>query len=95
VTTTFRPAAYGLTGPNGAGKSTFMKLLTGGSRAARTARPAKIGVLRQDQCVRRVIDTVAPPPVERPRERELLYAKSDDAEACASASRGHRRRRDG
>src|SRR5881409_1570162 len=54
---------YGLTGPNGAGKSTFMKLLTGDRAPQRgdVARPAKLGVLRQDQFVFdrfRVIDTV-------------------------------------
>ncbi len=54
---------YGLTGPNGAGKSTFMKLLTGEVPAQRgeVTRPAKVGVLRQDQFAFdrfRVIDTV-------------------------------------
>ncbi len=64
VTTTFSAGRrYGLTGPNGAGKSTFMKLLTGELAAQKgsVSRPAKVGVLRQDQFVFdrfRVIDTV-------------------------------------
>jgi ATPase subunit of ABC transporter with duplicated ATPase domains len=64
VTTTFSTGRrYGLTGPNGAGKSTFMKLLTGELTAQRgeVVRPAKLGVLRQDQFAFdqfRVIDTV-------------------------------------
>jgi len=52
VTTTFSSGRrYGLTGPNGAGKSTFMKLLTGELTPQRgtVTRPAKLGVLRQDQ----------------------------------------------
>src|SRR5579862_172204 len=54
---------FGLTGPNGAGKSTFMKLLTGELTPQRgeVVRPAKLGVLRQDQYAFdqfRVIDTV-------------------------------------
>ena len=52
VTTTFSPGRrYGLTGPNGSGKSTFMKLLTGETppQKGNVARPAKVGVLRQDQ----------------------------------------------
>src|SRR3954462_9802230 len=54
---------YGLTGPNGAGKSTFMKLLTGEIPPQRgeVTRPAKVGVLRQDQFAfdrYRAIDTV-------------------------------------
>ena len=64
VTTTFSAGRrYGLTGPNGSGKSTFMNLLTGAQppQKGTVVRPAKIGVLRQDQyqfdqC--RVIDTV-------------------------------------
>jgi ATPase subunit of ABC transporter with duplicated ATPase domains len=86
VTTTFSAGRrYGLTGPNGAGKSTFMKLLTGEQPPQRgtVVRPAKVGVLRQDQFAFdqfRVIDTVI---MGNHRlwsalqERELLYAKSD------------------
>src|SRR5205809_2426300 len=85
VTTTFSAERrYGLTGPNGAGKSTFMKLLTGEQPPQRgtVTRPAKIGVLRQDQFAFdafRVIDTVV---MGNRRlwaaleEREGLYAKS-------------------
>jgi ATPase subunit of ABC transporter with duplicated ATPase domains len=64
VTTTFSDERrYGLTGPNGAGKSTFMKLLTGELTPQRgtVVRPAKLGVLKQDQFAFdafRVIDTV-------------------------------------
>src|SRR5476649_1633663 len=64
VTTTFSSGRrYGLTGPNGAGKSTFMKLLTGEIPAQRgvVVRPAKVGVLRQDQFAFdqfKVLDTV-------------------------------------
>ena len=64
VTTTFSDGRrYGLTGPNGAGKSTFMKLLTGelDPQQGTVVRPAKLGVLRQDQYAfdsYRVIDTV-------------------------------------
>src|SRR5213078_1596489 len=64
VTTTFSEGRrYGLTGPNGAGKSTFMKLLTGEQplQKGTVARPAKLGVLRQDQFAFdriRAIDTV-------------------------------------
>ena len=76
---------YGLTGPNGAGKSTFMKLLTGGVDPQRgtVVRPAKLGVLRQDQFAfdsYRVIDTVI---MGNQRlwsalaERDALYAKPD------------------
>ena len=52
VSTTFSPGRrYGLTGPNGAGKSTFMKLLTGELQPQKgtVSRPARLGVLRQDQ----------------------------------------------
>jgi ATPase subunit of ABC transporter with duplicated ATPase domains len=84
VTTTFSTGRrYGLTGPNGAGKSTFMKLLTGEQPPQRgtVTRPAKLGVLRQDQFAFdtfRVIDTVV---MGNERlwaalqEREALYAK--------------------
>ncbi len=90
VTTTFSAGRrYGLTGPNGAGKSTFMKLLTGEQPPQRgtVVRPAKVGVLRQDQFAFdefRVIDTVI---MGNHRlwnalqERELLYAKSDLTDA--------------
>src|SRR3954452_8722544 len=86
VTTTFSAGRrYGLTGPNGAGKSTFMKLLTGEQPPQRgeVVRPAKLGVLRQDQYAFdafRVIDTVI---MGNHRlwsalqEREKLYAKAD------------------
>ncbi len=86
VTTTFSAARrYGLTGPNGAGKSTFMKLLTGElpPQKGTVARPAKLGVLRQDQFAFdrfRVIDTVI---MGNHRlwnaleERERLYEKAD------------------
>jgi ATPase subunit of ABC transporter with duplicated ATPase domains len=85
VTTTFSPGCrYGLTGPNGAGKSTFLKLLTGElpPQKGTVARPAKLGVLRQDQFAFdrfRVLDTVM---MGNGRlwtaleERECLYAKS-------------------
>src|SRR3954451_7306040 len=84
VTTMFSSGRrYGLTGPNGAGKSTFLKLLTGELPPQRgtVVRPAKIGVLRQDQFAFdrfRVIDTVI---MGNQRlwsaleEREVLYAK--------------------
>src|SRR3954466_8395967 len=64
VSTTFSSGRrYALTGPNGAGKSTFMKLLTGELPPQRgtVARPAKLGILRQDQFAFdrfRVVDTV-------------------------------------
>src|SRR5678809_1101941 len=86
VTTTFSPGRrYGLTGPNGAGKSTFMKLLTGEQPPQRgsVARPAKLGVLRQDHYAFdqfRVIDTVI---MGNQRlwnalqERDVLYARTD------------------
>jgi ATPase subunit of ABC transporter with duplicated ATPase domains len=90
VTTTFQSGRrYGLTGPNGAGKSTFMKLLTGEQPPQRgtVARPAKVGVLRQDQYAFdafRVIDTVI---MGNHRlwsaleEREQLYAKTEMTDA--------------
>jgi ATPase subunit of ABC transporter with duplicated ATPase domains len=86
VTTTFSQGRrYGLTGPNGAGKSTFMKLLTGELPPQRgeVARPAKLGVLRQDQFAFdrfRVVDTVI---MGNARlwaalaERDRLYDKAD------------------
>ncbi|MCC7033889.1 MAG: ATP-binding cassette domain-containing protein [Acidobacteria bacterium] len=86
VTTSFLPGRrYGLTGPNGAGKSTFMRLLTGELPPQRgtVVRPAKLGVLRQDQFAfdsNRVLDAVI---MGNPRlwaaleEREFLYAKAD------------------
>src|SRR3954452_21111071 len=90
VTTTFSAGRrYGLTGPNGAGKSTFMKLLTGEQPPQRgeVVRPAKLGVLRQDQYAFdafRVIDTVI---MGNHRlwsaleEREKLYTKTDMTDA--------------
>src|SRR5579872_1719327 len=86
VAATFSPGRrYGLTGPNGSGKSTFMKLLTGETppQKGNVARPAKVGVLRQDQFAFdkfRVIDTVI---MGNSRlwtaleEREHLYALPD------------------
>ena len=86
VTTTFSQGRrYGLTGPNGAGKSTFMKLLTGElpTQKGTVVRPAKLGVLSQDQFAYdrfRVIDTVI---MGNERlwhaleEREHLYSKSE------------------
>src|SRR4249920_62975 len=85
VTTTFSAGRrYGLTGPNGAGKSTFLKLLTGDLPAQKgtVTRPAKLGVLRQDQFAFdrfSVIETVL---MGNHRlwtaleEREQLYAKA-------------------
>jgi len=86
VTTAFLPGRrYGLTGPNGAGKSTFMKLLTGELPPQRgtVVRPAKLGVLKQDQYAfdrYRVIDTVIMGNARlwaALEEREFLYAKAD------------------
>ncbi len=86
VSTTFSSGRrYGLTGPNGAGKSTFMKLLTGEIPPQRgeVSRPAKIGVLKQDQYAFdafRVVDTVI---MGNQRlwnalaERDRLYDKGD------------------
>jgi ATPase subunit of ABC transporter with duplicated ATPase domains len=90
VSATFSPGRrYGLTGPNGAGKSTFMKLLTGelAPQKGTVSRPAKLGVLRQDQFAFdqfRVIDTVI---MGNQRlwtaleERERLYEKPDLTDA--------------
>src|SRR2546422_369131 len=86
VTTTFSSGRrYGLTGPNGAGKSTFMKLLTGEQppQKGTVVRPAKLGVLRQDQFAFdafRVIDTVIMGNKrlwDALQEREVLYAKAE------------------
>src|SRR5687768_15684846 len=86
VTTAFHPGRrYGLTGPNGAGKSTFMKLLTGElpPQKGTVTRPAKMGVLRQDQFAfdaYRVIDTVIMGNArlwQALEERERLYGKAD------------------
>jgi ATPase subunit of ABC transporter with duplicated ATPase domains len=87
VTATFSTGRrYGLTGPNGAGKSTFMKLLTGElvPQKGTVSRPAKVGVLSQDQFAFdrfRVVDTVI---MGNKRlwsameERERLYEKGAD-----------------
>src|SRR3954453_17102545 len=83
VTTTFSSGRrYGLTGPSGAGKSTFLKLLTGElpPQKGTVTRPAKLGVLRQDQFAFdrfRVVDSVITgnhPLSSALEERELLYA---------------------
>ena len=86
VATTFSTGRrYGLSGPNGAGKSTFMKLLTGEipPQQGTVVRPAKLGILRQDQYAFdrfRVIDTVIMGNARlwsALEERELLYAKAE------------------
>ncbi|HEY6507799.1 MAG TPA: ATP-binding cassette domain-containing protein, partial [Vicinamibacterales bacterium] len=86
VSTTFSAGRrYGLTGPNGAGKSTFMKLLTGAMdpQKGTVVRPAKLGVLRQDQYAfdaYRVLDTVIMGNArlwEAMTERDAIYAKPD------------------
>jgi ATPase subunit of ABC transporter with duplicated ATPase domains len=86
VATTFSMGRrYGLTGPNGAGKSTFMKLLTGelDPQKGTVIRPAKLGVLRQDQFAFdefRVIDTVVMGNArlwDALQERERLYEQPD------------------
>ncbi len=88
VTTAFLPGRrYGLTGPNGAGKSTFMKILTGELEPTKgsVARPAKFGILRQDQFAfdsYRVIDTVImgnAPLWSALTERDALYDKDPSA----------------
>jgi ATPase subunit of ABC transporter with duplicated ATPase domains len=86
VTTAFQVGRrYGLTGPNGAGKSTFMKLLTGElpPQKGTVSRPAKLGILRQDQFAFdafRVLDTVVMGNARlwaALEERDRLYAKPD------------------
>src|SRR3954463_11529173 len=86
VTTMFSSGRrYGLTGPNGAGKSTFLKLLTGELTPQKgpVARPAKLGILRQDQFAfdrLRVIDTVIMGNARlwaALEEREQLYEVTD------------------
>ena len=90
VTTTFSTGRrYGLTGPNGAGKSTFMKLLSGESlpQKGTVSRPAKTGVLRQDQFAFdqfRVIDAVVMGNARlwsALQERDLLYGKAEMTDA--------------
>src|SRR5437879_4494566 len=85
VPTTFPPGPpRGLPGPNGAGQSTCLVLLTSEPRTEKgtVARPAKLGVLRQDPFAFdkfRVIDTVI---MGNHRlwaaleERERLYTKT-------------------
>jgi ATPase subunit of ABC transporter with duplicated ATPase domains len=84
VTTTFLPGRrYAITGPNGAGKSTLMKIMTGDldPEKGSVTRPARLGVLRQDQFAFdsfRVVDTVImgnPPLWNALQQREELYAK--------------------
>jgi ATPase subunit of ABC transporter with duplicated ATPase domains len=86
VTTTFSAGRrYGLTGPNGAGKSTFMKLLSGELQPQKgvVVRPAKVGILRQDQFAfdkSRVVDAVIMGNARlwsALQERDALYAKTD------------------
>src|SRR3712207_1563986 len=86
VTTTFSSGRrYGLTGPNGAGKSTFMKLLSGELQPQKgtVARPAKMGILRQDQFAFdrfRVLDAVIMGNARlwsALEERDRLYARSE------------------
>jgi ATPase subunit of ABC transporter with duplicated ATPase domains len=86
VSTTFSSGRrYGLTGPNGAGKSTFMKLLSGElvPQKGNVVRPAKLGILRQDQYAFdkfRVLDAVIMGNARlwsALQERDTLYAKAD------------------
>jgi len=90
VSTTFTVGRrYGLTGPNGAGKSTFMKLLSGDMTPQKggVVRPAKMGILRQDQFAFdrfRVLDTVVMGNGRLWRaleERDQLYALADLTDA--------------
>ena len=105
VTTTFSAGRrYGLTGPNGSGKSTFMKLLTGelDPQQGTVVRPAKLGVLRQDQYA---FDALSrhrhrhhgqPAPVGRAdRAGQAVRRARDDARGrhAPRRARGHRRRR--
>jgi len=87
VTTTFLPGRrYAITGPNGSGKSTFMKILTGEIEPEKgsVTRPAKIGILRQDQFAfdsYRVLDTVImgnAPLWDALQEREKFYANPNE-----------------
>src|SRR4051812_37322407 len=90
VATTFSVGRrYGQTGPNGSGKSTFMKLLTGElpPQKGTVIRPAKLGVLRQDQYAfdqYRVIDAVIMGNQrlwDALQARDVLYAKADMTDA--------------
>jgi ATPase subunit of ABC transporter with duplicated ATPase domains len=90
VTTTFSSGRrYGLTGPNGAGKSTFMKLLSGDSlpQKGTVVRPARTGILRQDQFAFdrfRVVDTVVMGNRrlwDALQERDRLYAQAELTDA--------------
>jgi ATPase subunit of ABC transporter with duplicated ATPase domains len=86
VTATFSAGRrYGLTGPNGAGKSTFMKLLSGElvPQKGTVVRPAKMGILRQDQFAFdrfRVVDAVIMGNARlwsALEERDRLYEQTD------------------
>ncbi|WP_202901712.1 ABC-F family ATP-binding cassette domain-containing protein [Bryobacter aggregatus] len=88
VSVSFQPGRrYGLTGPNGAGKSTFVKILTGDLEPTKgsVSRPAKMGVLRQDQFAfdsYRVLDVVImgnAPLWAALTERDALYEKDPAA----------------
>ena len=84
VTCSFMPGRrYAVSGPNGAGKSTFMKILTGELEPSKgsVSRPAKLGILRQDQFAFdpfRAIDAVIMGNTrlwKALEERDALYAK--------------------
>jgi ATPase subunit of ABC transporter with duplicated ATPase domains len=90
VTVAFSPGhRYGLTGPNGAGKSTFLKILTGEveSQTGHIQRPARVGVLRQDQFAfdaERVLDVVImghAPLWAAMQERDAIYRKGEISDA--------------